>query len=179
MKFQLYEIDDDPNREVFLNALFDYMRNIGDPIKRLPIMAGQPLDLYQLYNLVINRGGLVDVINKKLWQEVIKGLRLPSSITSAAFTLREQYKKNLFPYECFTLNISTEEEAQEAIEGNRRVRTVTPPSANHNNNPMPQFVAPERPMAQMMIERALRKCSYHLTICLTLYRIICKKLAMF
>ncbi|PSN58083.1 Protein dead ringer [Blattella germanica] len=58
------------------------------PINRLPIMAKSVLDLYELYNLVIARGGLVDVINKKLWQEIIKGLHLPSSITSAAFTLR-------------------------------------------------------------------------------------------
>lgn len=54
-------------------------------------MAKSVLDLYELYNLVIARGGLVDVINKKLWQEIIKGLHLPSSITSAAFTLRTQW----------------------------------------------------------------------------------------
>ncbi len=53
-------------------------------------MAKQVLDLYELFNLVIARGGLVEVINKKLWQEIIKGLGLPSSITSAAFTLRTQ-----------------------------------------------------------------------------------------
>lgn len=63
---------------------------VGTPINRLPIMAKSVLDLYELYNLVIARGGLVDVINKKLWQEIIKGLHLPSSITSAAFTLRTQ-----------------------------------------------------------------------------------------
>jgi hypothetical protein len=62
----------------------------GTPINRLPIMAKSVLDLFELYNLVIARGGLVDVINKKLWQEIIKGLHLPSSITSAAFTLRTQ-----------------------------------------------------------------------------------------
>ena len=53
-------------------------------------MAKQVLDLYELYNLVTMRGGLVEVINKKQWQEIIKGLNLPSSITSAAFTLRTQ-----------------------------------------------------------------------------------------
>ena len=63
---------------------------LGTPINRLPIMAKQVLDLFELYNLVVARGGLVEVINKKLWQEVIKGLGLPSSITSAAFTLRTQ-----------------------------------------------------------------------------------------
>jgi hypothetical protein len=45
----------------------------------------------ELFRLVVGKGGLVEVINKKLWREVTKGLNLPSSITSAAFTLRTQY----------------------------------------------------------------------------------------
>ncbi|KAJ8971284.1 hypothetical protein NQ317_019125 [Molorchus minor] len=69
----------------------------GTPINRLPIMAKSVLDLFELYNLVIARGGLVDVINKKLWQEIIKGLHLPSSITSAAFTLRTQIINKRLP----------------------------------------------------------------------------------
>ncbi|KAF6216932.1 hypothetical protein GE061_001283 [Apolygus lucorum] len=92
----------------------------GTPINRLPIMAKSVLDLYELYNLVIQRGGLVDVINKKLWQEIIKGLHLPSSITSAAFTLRTQYMKYLYPYECEKRRLSTPGELQAAIDGNRR-----------------------------------------------------------
>ena len=45
----------------------------------------------ELFRLVVSKGGLVEVINKKLWREDTKGLNLPSSITSAAFTLRTQY----------------------------------------------------------------------------------------
>ncbi|CAG9795614.1 unnamed protein product [Diatraea saccharalis] len=93
---------------------------LGTPINRLPIMAKSVLDLYELYNLVIARGGLVEVINKKLWQEIIKGLRLPSSITSAAFTLRTQYMKYLYDYECEKKNLSTRSELDAAIEGNKR-----------------------------------------------------------
>lgn len=62
----------------------------GTPVNRIPIMAKQVLDLYELYKLVVERGGLVEVINKKIWREITKGLNLPSSITSAAFTLRTQ-----------------------------------------------------------------------------------------
>ncbi|CAL8096728.1 unnamed protein product [Orchesella dallaii] len=117
---QLYELSDDVKRKEFLDDLFSFMQRRGTPINRLPIMAKQVLDLYELYNLVIARGGLVDVINKKLWQEIIKGLRLPSSITSAAFTLRTQYMKYLYPYECETRRLSTPAELQAAIDGNRR-----------------------------------------------------------
>ncbi|XP_067001246.1 protein dead ringer isoform X2 [Anabrus simplex] len=117
---QLYELSDDPKRKEFLDDLFSYMQKRGTPINRLPIMAKSVLDLYELYNLVIARGGLVDVINKKLWQEIIKGLHLPSSITSAAFTLRTQYMKYLYPYECEKRRLSTPAELQAAIDGNRR-----------------------------------------------------------
>ncbi|CAB4058831.1 Protein dead ringer,AT-rich interactive domain-containing protein 3A,AT-rich interactive domain-containing protein 3B,Protein dead ringer homolog,AT-rich interactive domain-containing protein 3C,AT-rich interactive domain-containing protein cfi-1 [Lepeophtheirus salmonis] len=117
---QLYEIDDNPKRKVFLDELFSLMQKRGSPINRLPIMAKQVLDLFELYNLVLARGGLVEVINKKLWQEVIKGLGLPSSITSAAFTLRTQYTKYLYPLECMQRNLSNPGELQMAIEGNKR-----------------------------------------------------------
>lgn len=83
-------------------------------------MAKSVLDLYELYKLVIARGGLVNVINKKLWQEIIKDLNLPSSITSAAFTLRTQYTKYLYPYESEKYNLSTDAELQAAIENNKR-----------------------------------------------------------
>ena len=76
--------------KLFIYLPTNFSNFAGTPINRLPIMAKQVLDLYELYNLVVGRGGLVEVINKKQWQEIIKGLNLPSSITSAAFTLRTQ-----------------------------------------------------------------------------------------
>jgi hypothetical protein len=96
------------------------MQKRGTPVNRIPIMAKHVLDLYDLYRLVVSKGGLVEVINKKLWREITKGLNLPSSITSAAFTLRTQYMKYLYPYECEKLKLSTMAELQSAIDGNRR-----------------------------------------------------------
>ncbi|XP_059725764.1 AT-rich interactive domain-containing protein 3A isoform X3 [Haemorhous mexicanus] len=78
------------------------------------------LDLYMLYTLVTEKGGLVEVINKKLWREITKGLSLPTSITSAAFTLRTQYMKYLYPYECEKRGLSNPNELQAAIDSNRR-----------------------------------------------------------
>ncbi|NWI10355.1 ARI3A protein, partial [Crypturellus soui] len=92
----------------------------GTPVNRIPIMAKQVLDLYMLYMLVTEKGGLVEVINKKLWREITKGLNLPTSITSAAFTLRTQYMKYLYPYECEKRGLSNPNELQAAIDSNRR-----------------------------------------------------------
>ncbi|OQR66936.1 AT-rich interactive domain-containing protein 3A-like [Tropilaelaps mercedesae] len=103
------------------NALDQDRRSeFGTPVNRIPIMAKQVLDLYELYRLVVARGGLVEVINKKIWREITKGLNLPSSITSAAFTLRTQYMKYLYPYECDKEKLSHPDELQAAIDGNRR-----------------------------------------------------------
>ncbi|KFP42095.1 AT-rich interactive domain-containing protein 3B, partial [Chlamydotis macqueenii] len=92
----------------------------GTPINRIPIMAKQILDLYMLYKLVTEKGGLVEIINKKIWREITKGLNLPTSITSAAFTLRTQYMKYLYAYECEKKSLSSPAELQAAIDGNRR-----------------------------------------------------------
>ncbi|XP_033821114.1 AT-rich interactive domain-containing protein 3A [Periophthalmus magnuspinnatus] len=117
---QLYELDSDPKRKEFLDDLFSFMQKRGTPVNRIPIMAKQVLDLYMLYRLVTEKGGLVEVINKKLWREITKGLNLPTSITSAAFTLRTQYMKYLYPYECDKRGLSNPNELQAAIDSNRR-----------------------------------------------------------
>ncbi|KAB0348028.1 hypothetical protein FD754_012885 [Muntiacus muntjak] len=117
---QLYELDSDPERKEFLDDLFVFMQKRGTPINRIPIMAKQILDLYMLYKLVTEKGGLVEIINKKIWREITKGLNLPTSITSAAFTLRTQYMKYLYAYECEKKALSSPAELQAAIDGNRR-----------------------------------------------------------
>ncbi|XP_068784144.1 AT-rich interactive domain-containing protein 3A isoform X2 [Struthio camelus] len=116
----LYELDEDPKRKEFLDDLFGFMQKRGTPVNRIPIMAKQVLDLYTLYRLVTDKGGLVEVINKKIWREITKGLNLPTSITSAAFTLRTQYMKYLYPYECEKQALSSPGELQAAIDSNRR-----------------------------------------------------------
>ncbi|XP_062399212.1 AT-rich interactive domain-containing protein 3A isoform X1 [Sardina pilchardus] len=117
---ELYELDDDVKRKEFLDDLFSFMQKRGTPVNRIPIMAKQVLDLYTLYKLVTEKGGLVEVINKKIWREITKGLNLPTSITSAAFTLRTQYMKYLYPYECEKRGLSSPGELQAAIDSNRR-----------------------------------------------------------
>ncbi|KAM9351497.1 AT-rich interactive domain-containing protein 3B-like [Symphorus nematophorus] len=117
---KLYELDNDPQRKEFLDELFVFMQKRGTPVNRIPIMAKQVLDLYRLYKLVTEKGGLVEVINKKIWREITKGLNLPTSITSAAFTLRTQYMKYLYPFECEKKGLSSPGELQAAIDSNRR-----------------------------------------------------------
>uniref|UniRef100_A0A2K5CTV6 AT-rich interactive domain-containing protein 3 n=1 Tax=Aotus nancymaae TaxID=37293 RepID=A0A2K5CTV6_AOTNA len=105
---KLYELDGDPERKE------------GTHINQIPIMAKQILDLYMLYKLVTEKGGLVEIINEKIWREITKGLNLPTSVTSTAFTLRIQYMKYLYAYECEKKALSSPAELQVATDGNRR-----------------------------------------------------------
>ncbi|KAM4607179.1 AT-rich interactive domain-containing protein 3A [Polymixia lowei] len=153
---ELYELDDDEKRKEFLDDLFSFMQKRGTPVNRIPIMAKQVLDLYMLYKLVTEKGGLVEVINKKIWREITKGLNLPTSITSAAFTLRTQYMKYLYPYECEKRGLSSPGELQAAIDSNRREgRRQSYGSAIFNYSPVgtpsllssPKMQMPHLPMS--------------------------------
>ncbi|CAJ0593392.1 unnamed protein product [Cylicocyclus nassatus] len=136
---QLYELSDDAKRKEWLDDWLSFMHRIGKPVTRIPIMAKQVLDLYELYRLVVQHGGLVEIINKKLWREITKGLNLPSSITSAAFTLRTQYQKYLYDYECEKEALSNPSDLQAAIDGNRREgrRNASAPNFGPLGYPLP------------------------------------------
>uniref|UniRef100_A0A3B4D4S6 AT-rich interactive domain-containing protein 3 n=1 Tax=Pygocentrus nattereri TaxID=42514 RepID=A0A3B4D4S6_PYGNA len=178
---QLYELDDDEKRKEFLDDLFSFMQKRGTPVNRIPIMAKQVLDLYTLYKLVTEKGGLVEVINKKIWREITKGLNLPTSITSAAFTLRTQYMKYLYPYECEKRGLSSPGELQAAIDSNRREgRRQSYGSALFNYSPvgtptllpspkltMPHISMPSPNGAQMAHTPVIKKEDPMLPGCLT------------
>ncbi|XP_007250524.3 AT-rich interactive domain-containing protein 3A isoform X4 [Astyanax mexicanus] len=178
---QLYELDDDEKRKEFLDDLFSFMQKRGTPVNRIPIMAKQVLDLYTLYKLVTEKGGLVEVINKKIWREITKGLNLPTSITSAAFTLRTQYMKYLYPYECEKRGLSSPGELQAAIDSNRREgRRQSYGSALFNYSPvgtptllpspkltMPHISMPSPNGAQMAHTPVIKKEDSVLAGCLT------------
>ena len=82
---QLYKLDTDPKRKEFLDNLFSFLQKRGTPVNRIPIMEKHGLDLFMLCVLVMEKGSLVEVINKKLGREITKGPNLPTCITSAAF----------------------------------------------------------------------------------------------
>uniref|UniRef100_A0A182YSS6 ARID domain-containing protein n=1 Tax=Anopheles stephensi TaxID=30069 RepID=A0A182YSS6_ANOST len=135
---KLYEMDDKPDRRVFLDKLLAYMDERRSPITACPTISKTPLDLYKLYVYVQERGGFVEVCKLKLireWLSVQRGclrafsfsFSLPSFLlsppkslkvtksktwkdiagmlgigasSSAAYTLRKHYTKNLLPFEC-------------------------------------------------------------------------------
>ena len=93
----------DENEELkskkFREELTKYYNFQGKESFKYPIVSGKNLDLYKLYQEVIKRGGYQAVHDNKQWKDVVCTLDLPSSCTSASFTVKKHYKKYLLSYE--------------------------------------------------------------------------------
>ncbi|XP_045197041.2 trithorax group protein osa-like isoform X3 [Mercenaria mercenaria] len=96
---KLYEMGMEPGRRPFLERLFAYLDEKGTPMSNMPVISKQPIDLFRLYMIVQEKGGMVEVTKAKKWKEIC-GLINVSGSASAAFTLKKNYIKFLFAFEC-------------------------------------------------------------------------------
>lgn len=99
---KLYEMDDSQDRRLWLDKLLQFMDDRGTPISACPTISKNPLDLFRLYLYVKERGGFMEVCKvtkNKIWKDIAGLLGIGAS-SSAAYTLRKHYTKNLLPYEC-------------------------------------------------------------------------------
>jgi hypothetical protein len=83
----------------FIKDLFDFLKSRGQSNLRVPLIGAKELDLYALYQSVVKRGGAENVSTNKLWKEIVNEFDLPSTCTSASFTLKNHYQKYLLAYE--------------------------------------------------------------------------------
>jgi AT-rich interactive domain-containing protein 1 len=96
---KLYEMDDSPDRRAWLDKLLTFMEERRTPITTCPTISKNPLDLFRLYVYVKDRGGFMEVTKNKTWKDIAGMLGIGAS-SSAAYTLRKHYTKNLLAYEC-------------------------------------------------------------------------------
>lgn len=86
-------------RDQFLKDLYSFMEVKGQAITKTPSLGYQDLDLFLLYRLVIERGGMDEVTRKQEWKTVYQDLGIPTMSTSASYNTRTNYKKYLYLYE--------------------------------------------------------------------------------
>ena len=86
-------------KEMFRRNLFEFLQSRNITNLKIPQIGGKELDLHELYNAVLKRGGAQNVTAKKLWKEIVDEFDLPKSCTSASFTLKNHYEKYLLIYE--------------------------------------------------------------------------------
>ncbi|XP_066259081.1 trithorax group protein osa isoform X2 [Euwallacea similis] len=96
---KLYEMDESPDRRAWLDKLLAFMDDRRTPITTCPTISKNPLDLFRLYMYVKERGGFMEVTKNKTWKDIAGLLGIGAS-SSAAYTLRKHYTKNLLAYEC-------------------------------------------------------------------------------
>ena len=89
----------DEEKDRFRKNLFEFLRSRGVANLKVPQIGGKELDLFELYQSVIRRGGAQKVSNLKLWKEIVNEFDLPPSCTSASYTMKSHYQKYLLAYE--------------------------------------------------------------------------------
>nr|XP_018669792.1 AT-rich interactive domain-containing protein 1A-like [Ciona intestinalis] len=95
----LFEPSDEPGRRDFIDSVLRYWEDKDLPLKNAPLMGRKTLDLFHLYHKVKDRGGMQEVTSGKKWAEISTEMGLGTSSTSG-FTLKKQYCKYLYGYEC-------------------------------------------------------------------------------
>ena len=93
--------DEDEKRKCldFKDSLIKFQKSLGNENFKVPSIGGKELDLCKLYKAVYVRGGSVQVSTRKLWKVIVNEFQIPSSCTSASFTLRNHYNRCLLAYE--------------------------------------------------------------------------------
>ncbi|XP_076818365.1 AT-rich interactive domain-containing protein 1A-like isoform X2 [Clavelina lepadiformis] len=95
----LYEPADEPGRREFIDGILRYWEEKEYPLKNAPLMGRKTLDLYRLYQLVKERGFMQEVTSNKKWTDISSLMGLGTS-PSSGFTLKKQYCKYLYGFEC-------------------------------------------------------------------------------
>jgi len=90
---KLYEMGMEPERRPFLERLFAFLEEKGSPISNMPVISKQPIDLYRLYLIVQEKGGMVEV-RGNLWGSLYR-LELGPFIGLGPYSLRNLSKKIL------------------------------------------------------------------------------------
>ncbi|EEY21847.1 conserved hypothetical protein [Verticillium alfalfae VaMs.102] len=105
-KYPPHEIDRTPEYEEFMTKLRAYHQQRGTTLDPEPKCSTVNLDLYKLFNLIVEEGGYDEVSDRKLaWREMVEKLGIPmTSIASTAYQLKDRYLKNLAAYEISTIH---------------------------------------------------------------------------
>ncbi|CAH0719175.1 unnamed protein product, partial [Brenthis ino] len=86
------------DKEAFLKELKQFNESKNIPYK-IPVVNGVDIDLYLLYSLVIQKGGLSKVNQNDTWESFLRQLRLPHPCVNGSTLLRRIYGTYLEKYE--------------------------------------------------------------------------------
>ena len=86
----------------FTEHLIRFLSAANFPEKRIPNIAGKPVQLLRLYQLICSVGGCANVASDlKKWQRIAAALQIPTDSVENLTMLRSTYLIFLYPYEQF------------------------------------------------------------------------------
>ncbi|KAF5880831.1 AT-rich interactive domain-containing protein 5A-like, partial [Clarias magur] len=83
----------------FVVNLYQFMKERGTPIERIPHLGFKQINLWKIYNAVELLGGYESVTTRRLWKNVYDELGGSPGSTSAATCTRRHYERLVLPYE--------------------------------------------------------------------------------
>eukprot|EP00795_Rhopilema_esculentum_P002773 gene2773-996_t len=94
-----------PEEEEFLRKLYKIMDEQGTPISKPPALGCREIDLFKLYVTVTKHGGMDEVTNLNKWRNIYKEMGMTNPPSTAAYNIRNFYKRYIFPYEALEKGI--------------------------------------------------------------------------
>ncbi|XP_033221882.1 protein Jumonji [Belonocnema kinseyi] len=101
-------------------AIRKYLATQSITLNHPPWIGGMEIDLPHLYQTVQSLGGLKEVIEKKKWQKVSDGMKIPRSAQDRVTKLDDIYCKYLLPYD--TLSQAERDKLFEEVESEWKTR---------------------------------------------------------
>lgn len=84
----------------FTEHLVRFLTASNFPEKRIPHIAGRPIPLMRLYQLICSLGGCANIASDlKKWQRIAASLQIPTDSVESLTLLRSTYLLFLYPYE--------------------------------------------------------------------------------
>lgn len=94
----------------FLDQIAKFWELQGSSLK-IPMVERKPLDLYSLYRVVQDEGGLETASKERKWSKIATLLNYPLGKSGIGTILRQHYERILFPFDVFMTNKHMEHSA--------------------------------------------------------------------
>ena len=121
------------NPEQFVRTLASFMQSRGLPLNISPIVAGRPVNLMQLYAVVMKFGGSKNVTASHQWPMIAASLTLPpAQFPNAAQELQSYWHSNLGPYESVWWQNAQIQQRQRAVSSQAQLSQHLPGGTNPN-----------------------------------------------
>jgi len=105
-----FDLDDNPVRIEWLIKYMDFQAKVGKPLIDCPYMYnGEPLDLFKLFNSVMDEGGFHHCTAKKSWRKVSEKMTANHRQANLWRMLQKLYRRMLLNFENFEREVTEDQ----------------------------------------------------------------------